>query len=173
MLILGLACNTIDQCNASHFSWKEGGLVCGLRHKVVILCYIITNAMWLRCLPIAGTHKNVAAHESPTKNEANKNVNAFVLGGIMMWIKAPKNNEWNYYYYYYYWINSCHSCYDFLLLINCMVQTVYRQIPVLVRTMGSSSDLLEIISDPPSGSKNLLMQVLLINCITCPSLCRR
>lgn len=45
-------------------------------------------------------------------------------------------------------------------------QAVHRQIPILVRTMGSSSDLLEIISDPPSGSKNLLMQVLLINYIT-------
>ncbi|KAL2337748.1 hypothetical protein Fmac_012194 [Flemingia macrophylla] len=39
-------------------------------------------------------------------------------------------------------------------------QTVHRQIPILVRTMGSSSDLLEIISDPPNGSENLLMQVL-------------
>uniref|UniRef100_A0A2N9I6K7 Symplekin n=1 Tax=Fagus sylvatica TaxID=28930 RepID=A0A2N9I6K7_FAGSY len=39
-------------------------------------------------------------------------------------------------------------------------EVVQRQIPILVRTMGSSSDLLEIISDPPSGSKNLLMQVL-------------
>ncbi|KAG7965085.1 hypothetical protein I3843_09G205600 [Carya illinoinensis] len=41
-------------------------------------------------------------------------------------------------------------------------QAIHHQIPVLVRTMGSSSDLLEIISDPPSGSKNLLMQVLQI-----------
>ena len=40
-----------------------------------------------------------------------------------------------------------------------MVQAVQRQIPILVRTMGSSSDLLEIISDPPDGSQNLLMQV--------------
>ncbi|XP_022745642.1 uncharacterized protein LOC111295979 isoform X2 [Durio zibethinus] len=39
-------------------------------------------------------------------------------------------------------------------------QAIHRHIPILVRTMGSSSDLLEIISDPPSGSKNLLMQVL-------------
>ncbi|KAL3027397.1 hypothetical protein AAZX31_03G049800 [Glycine max] len=39
-------------------------------------------------------------------------------------------------------------------------QAVHRQIPILVRTMGSSSDLLEIISDPPNGSENLLMQVL-------------
>lgn len=39
-------------------------------------------------------------------------------------------------------------------------QAVQRQIPILVRTMGSSSDLLEIISDPPNGSENLLMQVL-------------
>ncbi|KAL3027406.1 hypothetical protein AAZX31_03G049800 [Glycine max] len=37
-------------------------------------------------------------------------------------------------------------------------QAVHRQIPILVRTMGSSSDLLEIISDPPNGSENLLMQ---------------
>ncbi|XVE62050.1 hypothetical protein DITRI_Ditri06bG0087800 [Diplodiscus trichospermus] len=39
-------------------------------------------------------------------------------------------------------------------------QAINRHIPLLVRTMGSSSDLLEIISDPPSGSENLLMQVL-------------
>lgn len=39
-------------------------------------------------------------------------------------------------------------------------QAVNRHIPILVRTMGSSSDLLEIISDPPIGSENLLMQVL-------------
>ncbi|KAL5740398.1 hypothetical protein ACOSQ2_029578 [Xanthoceras sorbifolium] len=39
-------------------------------------------------------------------------------------------------------------------------QAVQRHIPILVRTMGSSSELLEIISDPPSGSENLLMQVL-------------
>lgn len=31
-----------------------------------------------------------------------------------------------------------------------------------VRTIGSSSELLEIISDPPSGSEELLMQVLQI-----------
>ncbi|KAJ8898989.1 hypothetical protein K2173_008491 [Erythroxylum novogranatense] len=39
-------------------------------------------------------------------------------------------------------------------------QAVHRHIPILVRTMGSSSELLEIISDPPNGSENLLMQVL-------------
>lgn len=39
-------------------------------------------------------------------------------------------------------------------------QAIHRHIPILVRTMGSSSELLEIISDPPSGSENLLMQVL-------------
>ncbi|TYH89625.1 hypothetical protein ES332_D01G276300v1 [Gossypium tomentosum] len=39
-------------------------------------------------------------------------------------------------------------------------QAIHRHIPILVRTMGLSSDLLEIISDPPSGSENLLMQVL-------------
>ncbi|XP_061955032.1 uncharacterized protein LOC133677183 isoform X2 [Populus nigra] len=39
-------------------------------------------------------------------------------------------------------------------------QAVNQHIPILVRTMGSSSDLLEIISDPPIGSENLLMQVL-------------
>ncbi|WCJ28032.1 HEAT repeat-containing protein [Euphorbia peplus] len=39
-------------------------------------------------------------------------------------------------------------------------QAVHRHIPILVRTMGSSSELLEIISDPPSGSDNLLIQVL-------------
>ncbi|CAN1303628.1 SYMPK [Linum perenne] len=40
-------------------------------------------------------------------------------------------------------------------------QAVHMHIPVLVRTMGSSSELLEIISDPPDGSKKLLTQVLL------------
>ncbi|KAK9290954.1 hypothetical protein L1049_009134 [Liquidambar formosana] len=39
-------------------------------------------------------------------------------------------------------------------------QAVHRHIPILVRTIGSSSELLEIISDPPTGSENLLMQVL-------------
>ncbi|KAJ7961230.1 symplekin [Quillaja saponaria] len=39
-------------------------------------------------------------------------------------------------------------------------QGVHRHVPILVRTMGSSSDLLEIIADPPNGSENLLMQVL-------------
>ncbi|KAL5072886.1 hypothetical protein RYX36_011870 [Vicia faba] len=39
-------------------------------------------------------------------------------------------------------------------------QAIHRQIPILVRTLGSSSVLLEIISDPPNGSEKLLMQVL-------------
>ncbi|KAA8517805.1 hypothetical protein F0562_015279 [Nyssa sinensis] len=43
---------------------------------------------------------------------------------------------------------------------NAVKQAVQRQIPILVRTIGSSSELLEIISDPPTGSENLLMQVL-------------
>lgn len=41
-----------------------------------------------------------------------------------------------------------------------MVQAIKRHIPILVRTMGSSSGLLEIISEPPSGSESLLVQVL-------------
>eukprot|EP01018_Ginkgo_biloba_P004266 Gb_23976 [translate_table: standard] len=39
-------------------------------------------------------------------------------------------------------------------------QAVQRHIPILIRTIGSSSELLRIISDPPPGSENLLMQVL-------------
>lgn len=40
-------------------------------------------------------------------------------------------------------------------------QAVHRHIPILVRTVGSSSvELLQVISDPPQGSENLLMQVL-------------
>ncbi|KAL2622737.1 hypothetical protein R1flu_002942 [Riccia fluitans] len=40
-------------------------------------------------------------------------------------------------------------------------QAVHRHIPVLFRTIGSSSpELLEIISDPPAGSEHLLLQVL-------------
>ncbi|KAF8394916.1 hypothetical protein HHK36_018855 [Tetracentron sinense] len=39
-------------------------------------------------------------------------------------------------------------------------QAVQRHIPILVRTIGTSSELLGIISDPPTGSESLLMQVL-------------
>lgn len=40
-------------------------------------------------------------------------------------------------------------------------QAVHRHIPSLVRSIGSSSsELLQVISDPPQGSENLLMQVL-------------
>lgn len=39
------------------------------------------------------------------------------------------------------------------------MQAVHGQIPILVRTIGTSSQLLEIISDPPPGSVNLFMQV--------------
>ncbi|KAL3327936.1 hypothetical protein AABB24_035555 [Solanum stoloniferum] len=39
-------------------------------------------------------------------------------------------------------------------------QAIHQQIHMLVRTIGSSSELLEIISDPHSGSEKLLIQVL-------------
>nr|GLL24340.1 uncharacterized protein LOC109159142 isoform X2 [Ipomoea trifida] len=39
-------------------------------------------------------------------------------------------------------------------------QAIDGQIPMLVRTIGSSPELLEIISDPPNGSEELLIQVL-------------
>ncbi|KAJ6810795.1 uncharacterized protein M6B38_104700 [Iris pallida] len=39
-------------------------------------------------------------------------------------------------------------------------QAVQRHVPTLVRTLGSSSELLDIISDPPEGSESLIMQVL-------------
>ncbi|KAF9596937.1 hypothetical protein IFM89_014516 [Coptis chinensis] len=39
-------------------------------------------------------------------------------------------------------------------------EAVHRQIPILVRTIGTSSELLAIISDPPTGSESLLIQVL-------------
>ncbi|KAH9300844.1 hypothetical protein KI387_012427, partial [Taxus chinensis] len=40
-------------------------------------------------------------------------------------------------------------------------QAVHRHIPTLVRAIGSSSsELLQIISDPPQGSESILMQVL-------------
>ncbi|XP_021744745.1 uncharacterized protein LOC110710718 isoform X2 [Chenopodium quinoa] len=39
-------------------------------------------------------------------------------------------------------------------------QAIHSQMPILIRTMGASPPLLEIISDPPDGSENLLMQVL-------------
>ncbi|PIN09200.1 mRNA cleavage and polyadenylation factor II complex, subunit PTA1 [Handroanthus impetiginosus] len=38
-------------------------------------------------------------------------------------------------------------------------QAVQRQIPLLVRTIGSSRDLLDIISNPPTGSEGLVIQV--------------
>uniref|UniRef100_A0A7N0VDI7 Symplekin n=1 Tax=Kalanchoe fedtschenkoi TaxID=63787 RepID=A0A7N0VDI7_KALFE len=37
---------------------------------------------------------------------------------------------------------------------------VHGHIPLLVRTMGASFELLEIVSDPPTGSEDLLLQVL-------------
>lgn len=52
--------------------------------------------------------------------------------------------------------------YTLFFLISCMMQAVHRHIPILVRTMGPSSDLLKIISDPPMGSEDLLMQVAII-----------
>ncbi|MCO5588873.1 hypothetical protein L7F22_042833 [Adiantum nelumboides] len=40
-------------------------------------------------------------------------------------------------------------------------QAAHRNMPVLIRTIGStSSDLLQLLSDPPLGSKNLLLLVL-------------
>ncbi|XP_026660999.2 symplekin isoform X2 [Phoenix dactylifera] len=39
-------------------------------------------------------------------------------------------------------------------------QAVHRHIPILVRTIGTSPELLGIISDPPTGSESLLMLVL-------------
>uniref|UniRef100_A0A0A9CU21 Symplekin C-terminal domain-containing protein n=1 Tax=Arundo donax TaxID=35708 RepID=A0A0A9CU21_ARUDO len=39
-------------------------------------------------------------------------------------------------------------------------QAVHRQVPILIRTIGSSRDLLGIISDPPDDCRDLLMQVL-------------
>lgn len=56
------------------------------------------------------------------------------------------------------------------VLINCLLQAVDRHIPILVRTMGSSSDLLEIISDPPVGSENLLLQVEIVILMIWPTL---
>ncbi|XP_043816322.1 uncharacterized protein LOC110622332 isoform X2 [Manihot esculenta] len=58
-----------------------------------------------------------------------------------------------------------HSLFREIFLIykntsKAVKQAVHRHIPILVRTMGSSSELLEILSDPPVGSENLLTQVL-------------
>ncbi|KAM3392511.1 hypothetical protein ACQJBY_013577 [Aegilops geniculata] len=39
-------------------------------------------------------------------------------------------------------------------------QAVHRQVPILIRTIRSSPDLLGIISDPPADCRDLLMQVL-------------
>ncbi|KAL8503143.1 hypothetical protein ACS0TY_022040 [Phlomoides rotata] len=38
------------------------------------------------------------------------------------------------------------------------LKAVHRQIPFLVRTIGSSSNLLDIISNPPTGSEGLVTQ---------------
>lgn len=43
-----------------------------------------------------------------------------------------------------------------------MMQAVHRQIPLLVRTIGASRDLLDIVSDPPAGSEGLVIQVLIL-----------
>ncbi|KAL0926265.1 hypothetical protein M5K25_002481 [Dendrobium thyrsiflorum] len=42
------------------------------------------------------------------------------------------------------------------------IEAVHRDIPILVRTIGSSPELLSIVLDPPSGSKGLLILVLQI-----------
>ncbi|KAI3819069.1 hypothetical protein L1987_12891 [Smallanthus sonchifolius] len=57
-----------------------------------------------------------------------------------------------------------HSLFRQLLIVyknmsKAAKQAISVQIPKLVRTIGSSSQLLEIIADPPAGSENLLMQV--------------
>ncbi|XP_020081408.1 symplekin-like isoform X1 [Ananas comosus] len=39
-------------------------------------------------------------------------------------------------------------------------QAVHRQIPILIRTIGSSPEVISIVLDPPAGSESLLMQVL-------------
>ncbi|XP_024981253.1 uncharacterized protein LOC112517999 isoform X2 [Cynara cardunculus var. scolymus] len=57
-----------------------------------------------------------------------------------------------------------HSLFRQLLIVynnmsKAAKQAIFVQIPKLVRTIGSSSQLLEIISDPPAGGENLLMQV--------------
>ncbi|KAJ1699001.1 hypothetical protein LUZ63_007513 [Rhynchospora breviuscula] len=39
-------------------------------------------------------------------------------------------------------------------------QVVHRHIPILIRSIGTSSDLLGILSDPPSASEELVMKVL-------------
>ncbi|ERN05241.1 symplekin isoform X1 [Amborella trichopoda] len=43
---------------------------------------------------------------------------------------------------------------------DAVKQAVHRHIPILIRTIGSSPELLSILSDPPTGSESLLMQVL-------------
>ncbi|KAK9168130.1 hypothetical protein Syun_000270 [Stephania yunnanensis] len=45
---------------------------------------------------------------------------------------------------------------------KAVTEAVHRHIPILVRTIGASPELLAIISDPPTGSESLLMQVLKI-----------
>ncbi|XP_076914378.1 uncharacterized protein LOC143573367 isoform X1 [Bidens hawaiensis] len=57
-----------------------------------------------------------------------------------------------------------HSLFRQLLVVyknmsKAAKQAISVQIPKLVRTIGASSQLLEIIADPPAGSENLLMQV--------------
>ncbi|KAK9124505.1 hypothetical protein Sjap_014107 [Stephania japonica] len=45
---------------------------------------------------------------------------------------------------------------------KAVTEAVHRHIPILVRTIGASPELLVIISDPPTGSESLIMQVLQI-----------
>ncbi|KAK1437129.1 hypothetical protein QVD17_02914 [Tagetes erecta] len=57
-----------------------------------------------------------------------------------------------------------HSLFRQLLIVyknmpKAAMQAISVQIPKLVRTIGASSQLLDIIADPPAGSENLLMQV--------------
>ncbi|KAL9253833.1 Symplekin-like protein [Drosera capensis] len=44
--------------------------------------------------------------------------------------------------------------------VESVKQVIHQHMPILLRTIGASSSLLEIVSDPPDGAHNLVMRVL-------------
>jgi hypothetical protein len=54
-------------------------------------------------------------------------------------------------------MTTFHFVHQDIVILN--FQVVQRHIPILVRSIGTSSDLLGIISAPPRGSENLVMKV--------------
>ncbi|XP_050893645.1 uncharacterized protein LOC127100478 isoform X2 [Lathyrus oleraceus] len=102
-------------------------------------------------LSLSGSTKDVADNRQPNTSEATS---------LLSVSEAQRGMS-----LYFALCTKKHSLFREIFVIyrntsKAAKQAIHRQIPILVRTLGSSSVLLEIISDPPNGSEKLLMQVL-------------